>query len=133
MTESEDKNGEYKRTVVCECGVELDLRTQGLLCVGCRTKFKMQRRSNMAAAWERFHRRHSQPYHLDGPSADVGALVDAIDSLVGALEWDRKGRGRQTRPSTSLVLPSIRSGGPRGGAAPASHVGGIPVDRLELE
>ena len=44
MTESEDKNGEYKRTVTCECGVELDLRTQGLLCVGCRTKFKMQLR-----------------------------------------------------------------------------------------
>ena len=86
----------------------------------------------MAAAWERFHRRH-RPYHSDGPSADVGALVDAIDSLVDALEWDRKGRGRQSWPSTSLVLPTLRAGEPWRESGPVRHVGGIPVDRLELE
>ena len=133
MTESGDKNSEYKRTVMCECGVELDLRTQGLLCVGCRTKFKMQRRSNMAAAWERFHRRHSQPYHSDGPSADVDALAGAIERLADAIEWDRKERGRQTWPSTSLVLPTLRAAEPRRESGPVRHVGGIPVDRLELE
>ena len=62
MTESEVKLSEYKKTVLCECGVELDLRTQGLLCPRCRAKFKVQRRRNMAAAWERYERRHSQPY-----------------------------------------------------------------------
>ena len=132
MAESEVKLSEYKRTVTCECGVELDLRTQGLLCVGCRTKFKMQRKGNMAAAWERFHRRHSRPSHSDGPSADIDALAGAIERLADAIEWDRKERGRQTGPSTSLVLPSRLTAEPRRAPA-AHHVGGIPVDRLELE
>ena len=132
MVESEVKLSEYRRTVVCECGVELDLRTQGLLCVGCRTKFKMQRRSNMAAAWERFHRRHGQPYHSDGPSADVGALADAIERLADAIEWDRLERGRRTWSSNSLVLPTLRAAESRP-APGARPVGGIPVDRLEWE
>ena len=133
MTESGVENGEYTRTVVCGCGVELDLRTQGLLCPPCRARFKRERKRNMAAAWERYDRRHSQSSYSDGQGADVGALVDAIDRLVDALEWDRKERGRRTWPSTSLVLPSIRAGGPRRDAAPLRPVGGIPVDRLELE
>ena len=133
MAETESKLSEYKRTVVCECGVELDLRTQGLLCPQCRAKFKMERKRNMAAAWDRYDRRHSQSSHSGGPSADVGALVDAIDRLVDALEWDRKDRGRRTWPSTSLVLPSIRSAGPRDDTALSRPVGGIPVDRLEWE
>ena len=86
----------------------------------------------MAAAWERFHRRHSGPSYGDEPSADVEALVDAIDRLVDALEHGRPAYGRQTRPSTSLVLPSPRAGGPRRGPEPR-RVGGIPVDRLEWD
>ena len=113
--------------------VELDLRTQGLLCPPCRAKFKMERKRNMTAAWARYERRISQPHHSDGPSADIGALVDAIDRLVDALEWDRKERGRRAWPSTSLVLPTLRSAESRGAAAPSRHVGGIPMDRLELE
>ena len=133
MAVNEGKKSEPgKRTVVCECGLELDLRTQGLLCVGCRAKFRVERRSNMAAAWERFHRRHSGPSYGDEPSADVEALVDAIDRLVDALDHGRPGYGRQTRPSTSLVLPSPRAGEPRRGPEPR-RVGGIPVDRLERD
>ncbi len=133
MAETEVKLSDYKRTVVCECGVELDLRTQGLLCTACRAKFKVQRRRNMEEACERYFQRHSQPAHPGGPSPDVGELVDAIDRLVDALEWDRKGRGRQTWPSTSLVVPSIRSAAPRPDAKPSRPVGGIPVDRLEWD
>ena len=132
MAETESKLSDYKRTVVCDCGVELDLRTQGLLCTACRAKFKAQRRSNMAAAWERFHKRHSDPNRSDGSGGDVGALVDAIDRLVDALESDRSHRGRQSWPSTSLVLPSRLQAEPRRAPGPR-HVGGIPVDRLELE
>ena len=132
MSESEGKKVEYKRTVVCECGVELDLRTQGLLCAGCRAKFKLERRRNMEEACERYFRRHWQPSPSEGAGADVGALVDAIDRLVDALEWDRKDRGRRTWPSTSLVLPTMRSADAR--IAPvAGHVGGIPADRLEWD
>ena len=132
MAENEVKLSEYRRTVVCECGVELDLRTQGLLCARCRARFKVERRRNMAAAWERFHRRHSQPYHPDGPGADVGALADAIERLADAIEWDRLEKGRRPWPSTSLVLPTLRSAESRP-ASGARPVGGIPVDRLEWE
>lgn len=133
MEESECKSVEYKRTVVCECGVELDLRTQGLLCARCRAKFRMERRSRMAAAWERFHRRHSRPYHSDGRSADVEGLIDAIDSLVAALDRGRSEGRRERWPSTSLVLPSIRSSEARRAPGGRSSGGGIPVDRLEWE
>ena len=131
MTESEVKLSEYKRTVVCECGGELDLRTQGLLCARCRARSRSERKRNMAAAWERFFQRQ-EPSHTDRPSADVGALVDAIDRLVDALESDRTRRGRQTWPSTSLALPSRRTAEPRNTSG-AGRMGGIPLDRLELE
>ena len=80
----------------------------------------------MDAAWRRYNQRHSEPTRSDAPSADVDALIDAIDRLVDALESGRPAYDRPSRPSTSLVLPTLSAAQPR-------HVGGIPVDRLELE
>ncbi len=132
MTETEVKLSEYKRTVVCECGVELDLRTQGLLCARCRVRSRSERKRNMDAAWDRFFQRQGEPSYSDVPSADVGALVDAIDRLVDALESDRTRRGRQTWPSTSLALPARRTAEAQNTSG-ARRMGGIPLDRLELE
>ena len=114
------------RKIEFVCGVVLDLRTQGLYCPPCRAKKRMERKRNMDAAWERFHRRHSEPARSDAPSADVGALIGVIERLVDALESGRAGYGRYSRPSTSLVLPT------RSAAQPRDAVG-IPADRMEWE
>ena len=127
MAETEHKPNEGRdRKVECPCGVTLDLRTQGLLCPGCRVKFRMERRINMAAAWERFHRRHSPPGLQEETITQVEELIDAVERLVRAHESDRP-RYRQTRPSTSPVGLSTPP------AAAPRRAGGLPVDRLEAE
>ena len=126
MTESGGKNGEYKRTVVCECGVELDLRTQGLLCPGCRAKFRMERKRNMAAAWDRFHRRQNRSGLSDRTMETVETLIEEMERLVRGLDSARPG------PARSGGAPGSPAAGTRRTSAPR-HTGGIPVDRLELE
>ena len=126
MAESELKLSEYRREVECPCGVKLDLRTQGLLCPGCRAKFRMERKSRMAAAWERFHRRHEQPVRPGAQRADLEELIGAIERLVDALESGRPAYGRHAKRTPSLVLPTPRSPEPR-------RAVGIPADRLEWE
>ena len=113
------------RKVECVCGVILELRTQGLYCPPCRAKNRSERKRNMDASWRRRHQRHSQPTRSDTPDANMEALIDAIDRLVGALESGRKANV-PSRPSTSLVLPTRRAAQPR-------RVVGIPTDRLEAE
>ena len=126
MSESKVKLSEYKRTVVCECGVELDLRTQGLLCPGCRAKFKMERKRNIAAACDRFFRRQSRSDLSEKAMETMEALIEEMERLVRTLDSARAGPAQSGRATGTPAAGARRSASPR-------HTGGIPVDRLELE
>ena len=126
MAGTEVKLSEYKRTVVCPCGVELDLRTQGLLCPGCRAKFRMERKRNMTAAWDRFHQRHIRQ-GLSGETVEaVEALIEEMERLVSRLDSAR------LQPGRPRMSPGTPAAGSRSEATPRRG-GGIPVDRLESE
>ena len=123
-TEHTPREG-YERKVRCECGVTLDLRTQGLLCPPCRARFRRERKRNMAAAWERYHRRHNQPTPSDLPETDVESLLDAVDRLVRALEAGRFGSARP-EAAASRFRPARRAPQPHG-------AGGVSLDDLGAE
>ena len=123
------------RKVECVCGVILELRTQGLYCPPCRARSRSERKRSLDAAWRQHdqrQQRHMDPTYADGPSADVGELIEAVGRLVDALERGRPEHGRYSRPSTSLALPTLRAAEPRRMPGPRRE-GGIPADRVELQ
>ena len=76
------------RKVECVCGVILELRTQGLYCPPCRARSRSERKRSLDAAWRRHdqrQQRHMDPTYADGPSADVGELIEAVGRLVDVL------------------------------------------------
>ena len=110
------------RKVKCDCGVTLDWRTQGFYCPPCRARDRIERKRRLAAAWERYHRRHSQPALSATPDVDVEDLLDSIDRLVRALEEGRfaSARPRPTASPTQSTRPAVQ---PRG-------AGGLSIDDL---
>ena len=114
-----------ERKVQCDCGVTLDMRTQGFYCPPCRARSRIERKRRMAAAWERYHRRHSQPVRSDAPNVDVESLLDSMDRLIRALEAGHFAPARP-RPTTSRTQHTPTVIQPRG-------AGGLSMNDLEAE
>ena len=133
MTAAENTSDDRgERKIQCECGVTLDMRTQGLFCSPCRARNRSERDHSRAAAWERFHRRHSSPLRTfrppepsDAPNVDVESPLDSIDRLVRALEAGRFAPARPG-PTTSRAQPTRPEIQPHG-------AGGLSVNHLEEE
>ncbi len=108
--------------VQCDCGVTLEWRTQGFFCPPCRARDRIERKRRMDAAWERYHRRHSQPTLSITSDVDIESLLESIDRLVSALEAGRFASA-QPRPTASPTQPTRPVIQPRG-------AGGLSIDDL---